>query len=106
MTILYISHYLEEVVALSDRITVFRDGQKICTVQNGEKTIPELVNLMIGRELGQMYPKEILPIGEELLRAEHLASDILQDVSFSLHKSEVLGVYGLLGAGHRKLHQL
>ena len=103
VTILYISHYLEEVVALSDRITVFRDGQKICTVQKGEKTIPELVNLMIGRELGQMYPKEILPIGEELLRAEHLVSDTLQDVSFSLHKGEVLGVYGLLGAGQHQV---
>ena len=103
VTILYISHYLEEVVDLSDRITVFRDGRKVCTAEKGERSIPELVNLMIGRELGQMYPKETVPIGEEILRAEDLCSDELKDVSFSLRRGEVLGVYGLLGAGQHQV---
>ena len=99
VTILYISHHLEEIVDLSDRITVFRDGHSIRTVQRGELTIPNLVNLMVGRELGQMYPKEEIVPGAELLRVENVSSAKLKNISFSLHAGEILGVYGLLGAG-------
>lgn len=99
--IIYISHRLEDVIALSDRITVFRDGEKKSSFRRGEIDGDGLVSEMIGRNPDTYYPKRgDIKIGEEVLRAEHLRrGNVVKDVSFSVHKGEVLGIAGLVGSG-------
>ncbi|HSD83504.1 MAG TPA: sugar ABC transporter ATP-binding protein, partial [Anaerolineae bacterium] len=72
VAIVYISHHLEETFAVADRITVLRDGQRVATKPIGELNLDSLVRLMVGRDLSEKYPKEIVPRGEEVLRVEGL----------------------------------
>lgn len=100
--IVYISHRLEEINIIADRVTIMRDGQYITTleVEKGKVDKEQLINLMVGRELHDLFPKEKVAIGEEMLRVEHLKQENkLNDVSFTLHKGEILGIGGLIGAG-------
>ncbi len=100
--IVYISHRLEELNEIADRVTVMRDGQYIKTleVERGKVDKDELIRLMVGRELTDLFPKEAVPIGDELLRVENLTRDgVITDINFSLNKGEILGIGGLVGAG-------
>lgn len=101
--IIYISHRLEEIFEIGDRITILRDGAFIhsCDVSTVDRR--SLVRWMVGRELENEYPKTTLQRGEEILRIEHLTAGMLHDVSFSLNKGEVLGLAGLVGAGRTEL---
>lgn len=105
VTIIYISHRLEELFEISDRITVMRDGRYIQTIKTKDANRSELVSLMVGRSLSNDYPRRNILIGEEVLRVEHLATDItkVDDVSFALHKGEILGFAGLVGAGRTEV---
>jgi ribose transport system ATP-binding protein len=101
--IIYISHRLEEIFEIGDRITVLRDGTFIysCAVAEADKR--SLVRWMVGRELEQEYPKIEVEKGKEILRVENLNSGMLKDINFSLYRGEVLGFAGLVGAGRSEL---
>ena len=111
--IIYITHRMEEVFEIADRLTVLRDGQYIGTVSAKETDRNEIISMMVGREITDMYPKGEVEIGEEILRVEHLnlrakqgsSYRPLSDVSFSLRKGEVLGIAGLLGAGRSEIFE-
>jgi len=101
ITIIYISHRMEEVLGLTDRITVMRDGAVIKTLQTKETDTNEIIRLMIGRESSMEFPERApVPDGSEVvLRVDGLKNDKLKGISFELHKGEVLGLAGLVGAG-------
>ena len=105
VSIIYISHRLEELFKVSDRITVMRDGQYIKTIPTNETNKDELVKLMVGRELSDEYPRRNIEIGEEVLKVEHLSTENtgISDISFSLKKGEILGFAGLVGAGRTEV---
>lgn len=104
VSIVYISHHLEENFAISDRITVLRDGTHVATRPTSELNIDMLIRLMVGRDLSEKFPKEDIPRGEEVLRVENLnQGSRLQDISFSVYAGEVLGIAGLVGAGRTEL---
>jgi len=97
--VIYISHRMEEIFRLSDRITVLRDGHMIRTLQTKNTSEDEIIPLLVGRDLNNMYPKEEASVGAEILRVENLSNQYVNDVSFSLHRGEILGFGGLVGAG-------
>lgn len=104
ISIIYISHRLEEIFDLCDRISVLRDGQKIDTLPIGDVTRGKLISLMVGRELGMEYPKTKSMIGECVLQVEHLTLEgAAKDVNFTLHRGEILGFAGLVGAGRTEM---
>lgn len=104
VAIVYISHTIEEILALCDRVTVLRDGELVGQREVTRTTADELVRLMVGRPLVEMFPKEGAPLGQELLRIEKLKVQGRQtEVSFSVRAGEVLGFAGLLGAGRTTL---
>jgi ribose transport system ATP-binding protein len=103
VAVVYISHRLEELARVGHRVTVLRDGRHVSTHRVGEVSLGELVRLMANRELKEHFPKRRAPRGDELLRVEGLCYGILKDVAFSLHRGEVLGLAGLLGAGRTEL---
>ena len=99
-SIIYISHRLEEVFELCDRITIMRDGAYIDTLDVGAYSKEYIVNLMVGRELSTYYPKRNVQIGDVLFKVEHInAGRMVHDVSFEVRAGEVLGINGLVGAG-------
>ncbi|MDR1028023.1 MAG: sugar ABC transporter ATP-binding protein [Clostridiales Family XIII bacterium] len=101
VAIIYISHRLEEIFRITDRITVFKDGQYVDTVETKDMDPKSLVNMMIGRDLSSFFPeRKETEIGDMVLKAEHIsAGKMVKDVSFELHAGEVLGLSGLVGAG-------
>ena len=101
--IVYISHRLEEIFEIGDRVTVLRDGHYIATRPVAEMTTPELIHLMADRKLKEHFPKEVIPAGQELLRVEGLGNGRLRDLSFTLRAGEVLGIAGLMGSGRSEL---
>ena len=104
VSVVYISHRMDEVFQISDRITVFRDGQYIATRNIGEVTYDDVIRLMVGREMKDVYPEVNLTKGKELLRVEHLDDGkFLKDISFELHQGEILGFYGLVGSGRTEI---
>ena len=103
VSIIYISHKLDEVFQLSDRVTVLRDGEHISTMQTSEATKDELIKLMIGRELGDQYPPHSPDIGEPILQIEELTNNRVRNISFELKKGEVLGIAGLVGSGRTEM---
>ncbi len=107
VTIIYISHRMEEIFRLSDRITVMRDGQKIETLNTSDTNMDDLVRLMVGRELKETYPNRKECITEEImLEVESLSGNGVTDISFEIRKGEVLGFAGLIGAGRTELAEL
>lgn len=106
ITILYISHRLEEIFEIADRVTVMRDGQYIKTLNVAEADRATLITLMAGHSLNESYPQRNISIGEEMLRVEDLSGNGVQHINFSLHKGEVLGFAGLVGAGRTELMQV
>ena len=104
IAILYISHRLDEIFRIADRVTVMRDGKVVETKPTSELTEEELVNLMVGREIGNLYPKPEAEIGEVLLRVEGISREgVLKDCSFEVRSGEILGFAGLVGAGRTEL---
>ena len=104
IAILYISHRLDEIFRIADRVTVMRDGKVVETKPTSELTEEELVNLMVGREVGNLYPKPEAEIGEVLLRVEGISREgVLKDCSFEVRSGEILGFAGLVGAGRTEL---
>ncbi len=104
VSIIYVSHHLEETFELSDRITVLRDGKLITTKPASELDMDGLIRLMVGRDLSEKYPKEIVPRGTEILRVEGLSQGKkFRDISFSAYAGEILGIAGLVGAGRTEL---
>lgn len=108
VAVIFVSHKLEEVCALCDRVSVLRDGRVIGTRAIGDATTDELVDMMIGRECATDHLGPLAPeLGVEVLRAEHIVRrGAAEDVSFSLHRGEVLGWYGLVGSGRTELARI
>jgi ribose transport system ATP-binding protein len=101
VTIIYISHRIEELLELADRITVMRDGEVIKTLKTDETNRSELIKFMVGREIGEEFDlnKEDMSDAEVLLEVENLSAPMVKNISFKLHKGEILGLAGLVGAG-------
>ena len=107
VTIIYISHRLEELFEIGDRISVMRDGKYVCTMDVKDATQQKLIAAMVGREVSQTCPvRSNVIIGEELLRLEHVCGNGDTDINFTLHKGEVLGFGGLVGAGRTELMEV
>jgi ABC-type sugar transport system ATPase subunit len=104
ITIIYISHRLDEVFELCDNVSVLRDGKHIDTLPVAEVTKQQLISMMVGREMGQEYPKEVGTIGDTILEVRNLKrGNVLKDISFSVKAGEVFGISGLVGAGRTEL---
>lgn len=98
--IIYISHRMQEIFDIGDRVSIMRDGHMIATCAVSEVTEDKLIEGMIGRELSKTFPARNFEIGEEVvLKVEGLCNSKVQDISFELHRGEVLGLGGLVGAG-------
>ena len=105
--LLFISHKFEEIFALADRYAVFRDGVSVGAGNVAEVTGAELIRAMVGRPVDQLFPKVETTVGDELLRVDHLGrAGEFEDVSFSLRRGEIVGIYGLVGAGRTELAQV
>ena len=110
-SIIYISHKIEEVFEISNRITVLRDGQTVKTDLSSNWNRQSLINAMVGRELSDMFPKVQSEIGKVLFEVENInvkhpqieSKNILSDISFKLRKGETLGIAGLIGSGRTEL---
>ena len=104
ISIVYISHRLEEVFEICDRVTVLRDGEFVGEVETTETDEDQLINMMVGRTIEERFPKMKFNPGEEILRVDNLSvTDKIINASFSLHKGEILGVAGLMGSGRTEL---
>lgn len=106
MTIVYISHYLAEIEALCDDVTVLRNGEVVASRSLEGLSAKQIATLMVERDIAEMFPKPVVTKGERLLDVRGLTAEgRYQDVSFSLHRGEVLGITGLLGSGAKELLQ-
>lgn len=104
IAIIFISHRLEEVKEICDRITVMRDGRKIDTLPVENAEIDDLIRMMVGRSLEQQFPKVKTEIGEEALRVENLTKKgVFKDINFKVNKGEIIGFAGLVGAGRTEV---
>jgi ABC-type sugar transport system ATPase subunit len=102
--ILYISHRLEEVFEIADRITVLKDGQLVGTVRPEQSDHNQLIKMMVGRALGEIFPVRKPPRGEVALEVRKLSMESsFSDVSFSLKRGEILGMFGLVGSGRTQV---
>lgn len=99
VTIVYISHRLEEVFELADRVSVLRDGSLVGTRSIAETDENELISLMINRSIEQIYHKEHFTPGPPILETRHLSGNGFKDISLSVREGEIVGLYGLIGAG-------
>ena len=106
VTVIYISHRLDEVFEVTDRITVLRDGRFVATINTADTNRAELVKLMVGRELNQSHPKRSHSLGEVVLECRALTGNSVENISFSLRRGEVLGMAGLVGCGRTETAQL
>ena len=101
--VIYISHKMNEIFEISDRVQVLRDGTYIGTKKTSETNPAELVSMMVGRTITDMYPKEYIEKGESCFRVEGISGEKCKDVSFSVNYGEILGVFGLMGAGRTEI---
>ena len=102
--IIYISHKMDEIFQIADRITVFRDGEKVGTDRANDTTMDRMITMMVGRSIDEMFPKIECPIGEVRLEVKGLTSGrAFQDVSFDVRCGEILGLAGLVGAGRSEV---
>ncbi len=105
VTIVYISHRLEEVFELADRVSILRDGALVSTQRVAETDEASLIRGMIARSLDQVHYKEVVPFGREVLRVEGLSGPGFSDISMTVRAGEVVGLYGLIGAGRSEFVQ-
>jgi ABC-type sugar transport system ATPase subunit len=104
MGVIYITHRLEELRAVGDRVTVLRDGETVHSGPLGDTSTSEIIRHMVGRELAAVYQRTAIPPGPEVLRVEHLSHEpALHDINFSLRAGEIVGMAGLIGAGRTEL---
>ena len=103
VTIVYVSHRLDEVFEISDRVSVFRNGQWIKTMNTCDTDKNELIKLMVGRDIGSTYPERNSKIGDVVLEAKNIVAEGVKNVSFSVRAGEVLGIGGLVGSGRSEL---
>ena len=104
VAVLFVSHRLEEVFTIADRLTVFRDGMHIITAPVSEMNTEEIIKHMVGRELSNLFPKGEAEIGEVVLEVRNLTRPgVFADVSFQLRRGEILGFAGLVGAGRTEV---
>ncbi len=104
ITIIYISHRLEEIFEIADKVTVMRDGQHIITDDVANMDRRKLIAHMVGREIENIYPERKVAKGEVLLRVKKLSiTGVLESISFDLHSGEILGIAGLVGSGRTEL---
>ena len=103
-SIIYISHKMEEIFQIADEITVFRDGKSVITKDVKDWTMDQVVECMVGRKIENQYPKEDIPIGEEILKVENLTQPgIFNNINFNVHAGEIIGFAGLMGAGRTEI---
>jgi inositol transport system ATP-binding protein len=96
----YITHKMNELYEIADEVSIFRDGHYVSTHASKDVTRDDIIRMMVGREITQMFPKETVPIGDTVLSVKNLSlQGVFQDVSFDLHAGEILGFAGLVGAG-------
>lgn len=104
VAVVYISHKLDEIFEISDRVTVLRDGRYVGTRDIGEIDQPSLISMMVGREITAIFPKLEASIGDVVLEVKHLTRQgVFEDVSFQVRKGEILGFAGLMGAGRTEV---
>uniref|UniRef100_A0A7C3MHK5 Sugar ABC transporter ATP-binding protein n=1 Tax=Dictyoglomus thermophilum TaxID=14 RepID=A0A7C3MHK5_DICTH len=106
IAIIFISHRLEEIFKIADRITILRDGKMVGLMSRDEATFDKVIYLMVNRPLGDMFKKEEVSKGKPLLDVKNLKSEIIKDVSFTLYEGEILGIAGLVGSGRTELVRL
>jgi ribose transport system ATP-binding protein len=106
IAIIYISHRMDEIFQISDRLTVFRDGKFVASKLIGETDYDDVVSMMVGRNVSNLYPVRDYKTQEVVFEARKVNSRGVHDVSFKLHKGEILGITGLLGAGTIELSKL
>ena len=105
VTIVYISHRLEEVFELADRVSVLRDGALVSTLRIADTNENALIALMINRSIEQIYHKDKVPLGETILETRGLSGKGFNDISLSVREGEIVGLYGLIGAGRSEFVQ-
>ena len=104
VSIIYISHRLNEIFEVADSVMIMRDGKNVARRKISETCTEELVRDMVGREIKDMYPKRgNISIGKEIFRVENLRTDFLKDVAFDVREGEVVGLFGLMGAGRTEI---
>lgn len=106
VTVIYISHRLDELFIICDRVSVLRDGQYITTCNIKDITKQDMIKLMVGRELTNAYPPKIPASDEVVLDVKNVSGNGVHDVSFQLHRGEILGFAGLVGSGRTELMHL
>jgi ribose transport system ATP-binding protein len=104
VSVIFITHRLNEIFTVADRVHVLRDGVNAGEIERANLTEEKIIKLMVGRELKNIFPKVDVPLGEEILKVKNLtAPGVLKEISFELKKGEILGVAGLVGAGRTEL---
>ncbi len=104
--VIYISHRLEEIAAVADRVTVLRDGESIATKRMDEVDRAELIRMMVGRELGSIFPKREIVPGEIVLELRDVSNRVVRNISLNVRKGEILGIAGLVGSGRTQLAEM
>ncbi|WP_334196582.1 ATP-binding cassette domain-containing protein, partial [Muricomes intestini] len=103
-SIIYISHKMDEIFKIADEITVFRDGRSIITEDAKNLKVDQVVEYMVGRKIENQYPKETVPIGDEILQEEGLTQPgVFEDINFCVKAGEIVGFAGLMGAGRTEI---
>jgi ribose transport system ATP-binding protein len=105
ITVVYISHRLEEVFELADRVSILRDGALISTKRISETNEADLIAGMINRSIEQIYHKDEVPLGDTILETKRLTGDGFRDISIAVRRGEIVGLYGLIGAGRSEFVQ-
>ena len=104
VSVIYISHRLEEIKKICDCATIIRDGKNVDTIDVKKYSVEDIINMMVGRNIHDIYPEKNNKFGEELLRLDHLSSPgKFYDVSFTVHAGEIVGITGLAGAGKSEI---
>ncbi len=106
ISIIYISHRLEEIFEICDRLTVLRDGEWIATRNIHEINREGIIEMMVGRKITDEFPKQVFEPGEEILRVENLSRGFVRDISFNVRQGEIVALTGLVGAGRTEVARL
>lgn len=99
VAIIYISHRMEEIFEICDTVSVFRDGEFVNSCPLNSVSRDELITMMVGRKITNVFPKTDVPLGDVVFKAEHLDGKIFHDINFEVHAGEILGLSGLVGSG-------
>ena len=103
ISFIFVSHRLEEVFEISDRVVVIRDGRTVAEFQGPDYVPLDVISAMVGRQLKQLYNKDTIAPGVEVLRVSGLSNEKIQNISFNVHAGEIVGLYGMAGAGQDEI---